>query len=461
MNNNFMKYILLFILLGLFIQSCSSIHVSQKRLSQSAEISVKKFGAMGNGVENDTKAFQEAMDYLYHTKSNTLFIPKGIYILNSVVVYPGLTIYGEEGTVLKKAPSSTKFDRMFTTSVTTKFSYNRMTDSKPLVIRKIMFDGNYENQGNYLNYELEHQHLIFIAANRSSKGRIKAEIHDCYFKNGVADAISIYTNSDVIVKNCIAENVFRGGVTITGGNSKVLVDGFKAFGDKHLTGIDVEIDGAGFQENLNVEVIMKNMDLAGDFDVAFLGGFFRGDSILVRSSPFNLYAPKGNVEITNSKFYLTRTNGIRFPKKVTITNSIFETKGRTEDEVLLKVINVTSENVSKNNSLTFINCAFNAKEMKGNYAIQISPDDSNNNNHIKLEGCKFNNFKRAIYLPQGGSLKVKNCSFSGDKALETNATRNYNYVIDIEKCDFKNVRKVYLQHNVTNASMLKIDNNIH
>jgi parallel beta-helix repeat protein len=67
-------------------------------------VSVKDFGAVGNGVVNDTSSFQAALDYIRtSSKSSTLFIPSGSYLISSTLTYnttdltKSLTIVGEDG----------------------------------------------------------------------------------------------------------------------------------------------------------------------------------------------------------------------------------------------------------------------------------------------------------------------------------------------------------------------------
>ncbi|MBP1991736.1 right-handed parallel beta-helix repeat-containing protein [Paenibacillus eucommiae] len=151
--------------------------------------------------------------------------------------------------------------------------YDSSVDSKPLIFQGLTIDGNLQNQGTYENYELEQAHLIFLMGNATNSGKLRAVIEDCYFKNCVADAISVYTNVSVQISNCTAVDCFRGGVVVTGGYSNVHVNNFKAHGVVHATGIDVELDGSGYGNTLKTDITMNNLYLPdGEFDVGVLQG---------------------------------------------------------------------------------------------------------------------------------------------------------------------------------------------
>lgn len=75
-------------------------------------ISVKDFGAVGNGVADDTAAIQTAMNYV-KTSRQSLFFPAGTYLISNTLNYTtpnemlhndpknGIHMYGEQGSVIK------------------------------------------------------------------------------------------------------------------------------------------------------------------------------------------------------------------------------------------------------------------------------------------------------------------------------------------------------------------------
>lgn len=57
-------------------------------------VSVKDFGAVGNGTTDDTAAFQAGLDYLNSLGIGTLYIPAGIYKVGALTLYPLVSIRG-------------------------------------------------------------------------------------------------------------------------------------------------------------------------------------------------------------------------------------------------------------------------------------------------------------------------------------------------------------------------------
>ena len=54
-------------------------------------VSVKDFGALGNGVNDDTQAFKNAIN-----NSNCVYVPSGSYLISdTIVIDKPLTLYGE------------------------------------------------------------------------------------------------------------------------------------------------------------------------------------------------------------------------------------------------------------------------------------------------------------------------------------------------------------------------------
>ena len=88
----------------------------QAKLRES--VSVKDFGAIGDGVADDTAAFQAAIDAFKPTsigveglpnKSINIYIPVGVYLITAPIeVYSGINLYGEgAASTLKAGPSLT------------------------------------------------------------------------------------------------------------------------------------------------------------------------------------------------------------------------------------------------------------------------------------------------------------------------------------------------------------------
>ena len=230
---------------------------------------VKKLGAKGDGVADDSAAIQKAVDQVFMKGGGVVFFPPGTYMVKSVNIRENITYQGDQATITRPARQG-KWTRTFTTQ---NKPYSGTEDSKPLIIKNLTFDGNSQNQGPYQNWELEQAHLIFLMGNPSQPGRLRAIIKDCHFKNGVGDGISQFVNVDLKVYNCEAENVFRGGWVLTGGHSKAYVKNFVTRGNIDPTGIDIEVAGKGYGNTFDVNVVLEDVTcIDGDCDLGFPGG---------------------------------------------------------------------------------------------------------------------------------------------------------------------------------------------
>lgn len=280
--------------------------------------------------------------------------------------------------------------------------YAGRQDSKLLIIKGFTFDGNSQNQGSYKNYELEQAHLIFLTANPKFPGKLKALIEDCVFKNGVADAISVYTNVTVKVNKCEAVDVFRGGFVLTGGNSFVEVENFTTRGEVDPAGIDVEVDGRGYGNTLKVDVKFQNLNLMdGKFDIGVAdASTVIGDNIVSNDAPFVLYSLNSTMKFTNSKFKVGAadgyTNRILFPHNVTFENCEFYVTRKETDKPysFFSAADIwwqhSSQGIQRNQLIVFKNCLFkvdkNMKSTDTTYAIHVRKDFPFTNNNLRVTG---------------------------------------------------------------------------
>jgi polygalacturonase len=169
----------------------------QAKLRES--VSVKDFGAVGNGVTDDTAALQAAIDAVHAAGGGTILFPTGTYMITMVNAYAGIIFQGNGGAVIKRPANQPNFTRTFTFNSTTVWSESY--DSPPVQFLDLIIDGNRDNQGAYSAYQQEQSHLIFLVGDAAKAGRLRAIVEGCTLINCVADAISVYHNVDIAVNN--------------------------------------------------------------------------------------------------------------------------------------------------------------------------------------------------------------------------------------------------------------------
>lgn len=406
----------------------SSSTTPTRAINAQAWFNVRQFGAHGDGEKDDTFAIQRAIATAYAQGGGVVFFPPGVYLVTSVNIKEGITYRGDRATI-KRPPYQPYGTRTFSTH---KKPYGGRYDSPPLIIKDLTFDGNSKNQGPYQHYEQQHSHLLFFMADPTYPGRLKVQIENCTFRNGVGDAISVWKNVDITVKNCQAENVFRGGFVMTGGNSIARVTNFTTKGDIDPTGIDIEIDGLGYGNSGRVEVYLENINLIdGDFDFGVKKG---SNSVLIGNNikadaPFFLNAKESKVRITNSQFGVAQGNRLMFPKDVTFENCTFiatRKKAKNKKNIFHASPLITWSTKyfhGKNQTLTFTNCKFkvskNIKDTHKVFGIYTNYDLAEDDNVLVVNGGHIEKgFDVGLGMAsRGGNWRIKNTLIEADLAV--------------------------------------------
>ncbi len=387
-------------------------------------------------TSDHTAYFQAAFDYANKNNIRTVYIPSGIYFLDMVHIYPGLEINGDGigKTILKKIPRARKFSRMFTIQ-------HQIIDSEydTLYIHGLQFDGSRTQQGEYKKHQLGQQHLIFLSASNKSSYQLHSKIENCLFHDGVGDAISLYKNTVTSVINCEARDVFRGGVTLTGGNSFLEIYNFKAWGETHDTGIDIEIDGRGLNGSLKADIEIENLWISGDFDISTgRGGSFLGNNIYCDGPPVRVAG--GPIYIANSTFNCTYSKYcyINLPNSIVFDNCQFYIKNNNiKSTGIQTAFNIYwSKNKRKppNRHLAFYSCLFQLTDPAPNkpkYGIVHSPNHVKRNNSFILEDCQFvGDFDADMLVRSGGNYQISKHSTNSHFLLHYQTSRQIDLTVD-------------------------------
>lgn len=99
-------------------------------MKEIGEVNVKTYGAIGNGVDDDTEAFKRALQELQIRGGGKLHVPYGTYLIDNIVVTNNINFVGESvGTTLKLMTQNTRFE----------------ISGSNIHIEDITFDGNMNN----------------------------------------------------------------------------------------------------------------------------------------------------------------------------------------------------------------------------------------------------------------------------------------------------------------------------
>ena len=393
-------------------------------------ISVKDFGAVGDGNANDTIAVQDAINYANTLGGGVVYFPEGTYNLAILYYRPGITFQGEGGnSKLFKIPATVSFARMFT--VENGALYDSTVDSKPVIWRDLYFDGNSSNQTPYANYEKEHDHMIFLVGGNSNPGRLRAMIRNCVFENTVADAVSVYHNVNLEISDCMFRNCFRGSLVSTGGWVIINATNINAVGSgDQLSRIDIETDGAGYNGSNAANLTFSNIFTQYGFDLTGADVTAYWDNIVTEqgslpgsgspSRPFGVtlggFGNTGDVVITNSKLVFGEQDGSG--------NRIYQPKSlKLENCQLIHRRDPATSGAKEygqriywgaNNLVIFQDCEIICDNTVQSADTANGITSLNNsiaaNNLLVIDSCKFigsaNGFDTAIYL-RGGNTVIR------------------------------------------------------
>jgi hypothetical protein len=409
-------------------------------------VNVKVHGAKGDGTADDTVAIQAAIDAVGPTGGTVLF-PPGSYVVTEVGLRPGIRYLGY-GALIKRPPNQPKGTRTFNT-YRSGYLYSADTDSLPLTLEGFVFDGSRTTQGEYTSFQQEQSHLLFLAADPKRPGRLRARVQNCTFRDSVADAISVYTNVEVQVSNCTAEDCFRGGLVVTGGHTRVQVSNFTAHGKTHPGGIDFEVDGAGYGGSKRIEATLDGILLPdGDFDLGVTDGSVVVASNIVARAPFNVYGGgNSTMRFNNCVFgvgeYSTNLNRIVHPGDMTFTNCQFYVDGKSSTTAREWACAhvfwwVYAEAPPRRQSLTFNDCDFRVGSGIGaadtTYAIYVEGDNSHRDDgSVKEDEYVLNvrggtiapEFDYGVFFRMGGRAVLKDTEIQAETALRLDSQNKW------------------------------------
>ena len=401
------------------------------------ELRVTDFGAKGDGTTDDTAAIQRAIDTAGRTGGELRF-PPGTYRVSSVGLRPGVHYLGY-GAVIKRLAKQGKWVRTFDAGKSG-YLYRGEKDSPPLVIEGLCFDGNRQEQDEYTKHELEQAHLLFLVADPAAPGRLRTRIVNCEFRDGVADAISIYTNVDAQISNCAARDCFRGGVTITGGHSRVQMTNVTAEGKVHASGIDVEVDGAGYDQSMKVELTINGLSLPdGDFDCGVgQDSVVLGTNIVARA-PFHLCGGgTAEMRFSNCVFGVGElsayANRLALPGRVTFDNCRFALDGKLGKEpqswAAVHIYWSIGDTPTTGQAVKLVNCDFSVgpgiAAADTTYAVHSQAYRPADRNELIVSGGTIApEFDYGVYLVQGGKAVIRDTVIRAETALWLGSGEGY------------------------------------
>lgn len=361
------------------------------------KINVHQFGAKGDGVTDDTKAIQKALDYgdvyIEFSKEKT-------YKVVALELKEGNKILGNQAILKRANLKSSEYeysDGEINWNRLVSFDYYNEEggNSKDTSIDGLIFDGSaFEMWSEEDEYKYQQASLLIVLANSEDNKEVHANINisNCQFINNYSDGIHIVQNVNAKIENCISQDCFRGGLVVTGGASNVECNKMKCVSTRVNDGVDIEIDSEGYDGSRKSNITITNMEIDDDLDIAvFDGSKFTGANIVMTkdTGSFNLENFDSEINIKDSKLYSNGT-ACYFKRGNTVLENIefYAATDIQEDTQLLQLIDL---------------------------------GEGNTENYFEINKCKFYGLKDRNYMISGigggvvnGKIQVLECYFNPD-----------------------------------------------
>lgn len=147
-------------------------------------LNVKKYGAKGNGINNDTKSIQQAIDEA-KKKNTNIYLPVGTYMVTNLVIRSSMS--GQKNTVIKKISNADE-----------KYTFCNVRNQRNLRIKDIVFDGNVKLNAAKEPVKGAIPLFIFMSNN--------IEVSNCAFNNSAMSGIRIESSQSIKLSNCTQTN---------------------------------------------------------------------------------------------------------------------------------------------------------------------------------------------------------------------------------------------------------------
>lgn len=270
--------------------SYGSVTIGEKLSSDL--LSVKDFGAKGDGISNDTTSIQDAINYCAQYKKK-LFFPSGTYLCGSIEVKSNLEVIGEDGAVIKRTSNyGWQLGLFYTPPVN-------------VLIENLQFDNNAPGTSG------THKHSVRMTNTQN------VVIRNCRFFNGYDSAIKdlgpdgIYistgspsTVNNILIEGCLIEGFTRNGISITDGANGVVIRDC-TISNCGLTGVDVEANTGTSTQVRNLTI--DNCKFIDNGDVSVGPYTSRTGQLSIFSSGPTVYHSE-NVTVSNCYFKNSSAN---------------------------------------------------------------------------------------------------------------------------------------------------------
>jgi Pectate lyase superfamily protein len=249
-------------------------------------VSVKDFGAIGDGVTDDSAAFQAVVDYV-GSSGKTIYVPDGTYKIGTNIIPPNgasfeLVGASKIGTVIKGGVGNVIF-----TSDTSVASPKLVAN---VVFRDLTFDGEHvRGTFPYASFGSDSYTMLMpiVLSASATSTTSSVEVHSCKFVRIPNLPILVSHFSRTVVTNCEFYKTRDPGFKYC--KKVVFSNNTTTFGSDNFVSIsrgckNVAITGNIFKESESSGIWVAGFDVAGSGTVTAFGTYTSGGSVTLTRS---------------------------------------------------------------------------------------------------------------------------------------------------------------------------------
>lgn len=258
-----------------------------------------RFGLEPDSPDDQSERLQDALDAAASAGRGVVLLAAGTYVVTTAVLSPGTSLVGHGATLVRPPNAGSAV-------VTLRSEHSGAEDSAVTLLQGFVIDGQRDEQGPFEALEQQDAHLTYLAGDPLAPGRLRAEVQGVTVVSGTGDGLAIGPNTDASACQVAADDVFREGLSVHGGNTRLRLREFTASASLGTCGMWLDGDIVGFPDNRVVDIAMEDVRLeTGDLEISVADGSqVHLDNLLMGAAPFRLSAPNSTVRITDSVLWL-------------------------------------------------------------------------------------------------------------------------------------------------------------
>ena len=365
---------------------------AHNRMIEGAAVNVKDFGAVGDGVTDDTTAIQAAIDAVSNNGGGEVYIPNGVYAVNNLIAKEGVTLFSNNIGPVKTATAIRKpYLKLNATGSIIKTT----SDTNNFSVVGLFFDGGGVS-GDTRGIILGSDSSIF--SDSTTHSATKFNLFSCTFNNFQREGVLAKNTGALRMRDCFTQNCLLDATYLTQQRAACAIYG----NDSRISGCEfASLPGSA------TGVTSANLYAAA---LGLFGGGNRANSFVEETvgelSDVGIYCDQKLIRLVNVRCDQNFGHGFVFDQsRGQLANCTAYANGQdttnTYDGFHVK---------SGINQIQFSNCLADSQDVTNKHRYGFFDESSANTAEYKNSydsGCRsFDHATQAFYTPNGVSIQT-------------------------------------------------------